>query len=288
MLLGAHLSIAGGLEQALLLARQYRFKTLAMFVRNQRQRRVPRLAEQTVKTFRATRNRLGISPVVAHGSYLVNLAAETDVRARSIDAVREDLFRCKRLGIEYLVIHPGSHADIHRGVRLIAAALDVVLKATLPRPPRILLETTAGAGHQVGKRFEELVEILALLHRPEHAGVCLDTCHVFAAGYDVRTEQAYQATMGRFEKLLGLDRLFAIHVNDSVGELGSQVDRHTHIGRGKIGLKGFVNFVNDPRLAAIPFILETPKGKTPSGRDWDSVNAAALRRLVRGRNTLSP
>lgn len=281
MLLGAHLSIAGGLDQALLLAGQYRFKTLAMFVRNQRQWRVPPLADQTVEAFRATRRRLEISPIVAHGSYLLNLAAQTPVRDMSIDAMRDDLLRCKRLGIEYLVIHPGSHPDAHTGARLIAAGIDEALAACLPQPPRILLETTAGAGHQIGGRFEELAEILASLRQGELVGVCLDTCHIFAAGYDVRSQDAYQATMGRFEKLLGLDRLFAIHVNDSISDLGSRIDRHTHIGRGKIGLRGFANFVNDPRLAAKPFILETPKGKTPSGRDWDRVNAATLRRIAR-------
>jgi deoxyribonuclease-4 len=322
MLLGSHLSIAGGLSNALREARRYHFATMAMFVRNQRQWACPPLTEEAVGEFRLLRRKLGIGPVAAHGSYLLNLCGEEEIRRKSIAALGEDLIRCERLGIDYLVIHPGSRADVKEGVRLIAEGLSEVMRGEMegagdvgratglaapracctrnpriesaarvqPPPPRlsctpytmILLETTAGAGHSIGGRFEELAEVLSLVSPPERVGVCLDTCHVFAAGYDIRSPQAYAETMSRFDAAIGLARLKLVHVNDSKGDLGSRLDRHEHIGEGKIGLEGFANLVRDERLAAVPLILETPKGKDPRGRDWDRLNARALRGLVKG------
>ena len=283
MLLGAHLSIAGGLHEALRAARRYRFNTLGLFVRNQRQWACPPLSEQAVLAFRSLRRRLGIAPVVAHGSYLLNLCGRPLVRRKSIAALAEDRRRCGRLGIEYLVIHPGSHADAGEGGRLIAEGLRHVLDASAGAGTAVLLETTAGAGHSIGGRFEELAEALERAASPGLLGVCLDTCHVFAAGYDIRTPQAYARTMSRFDAVIGLSRLKAVHLNDSRGELGSRLDRHEHIGKGRIGLEGFAHFLHDPRMERIPLILETPKGKDPRGRDWDRVNAGAIRRLHRAR-----
>jgi len=282
MLLGSHLSIVGGIHNALIAARKYGFDTVAVFVRNQRQWRTPPLTEQAVKTFRRTRKKSRVAPVVAHGSYLVNLAGSRKVRRKSILAMHEELNRCGRLGIEYLVIHPGSNEDPQAGIRLIADALNRIMDGCRHRRPKILLETTSGAGNSIGRTFEQLAEILLLLRRPRRFGVCLDTCHVFAAGYDIRTYQAYQRTMKELDRVIGLDRLLAIHLNDSLRDLGSCIDRHAHIGRGKIGLAGFANLVNDPRLANVPMTLETPKGKDDSGIDWDEVNAQAIRALVRG------
>ena len=316
MLLGAHLSIAGGLCEALRAARKYRFETLALFVRNQRQWAAPPLAHEAAEEFRSLRRRLGIGPVVAHGSYLLNLAGEPTVRRKSLAALAEDLRRCGRLGIEYLVIHPGSRADAGEGMRLIAEGLREALAAATaaasPAPeaaaasgatapagcagPAILLETTSGAGHSIGGRFEELAEILALAGAPAgpdarrvgageagapRLGVCLDTCHVFAAGYDLRTPHAYAQTMARLDAAVGLWRLKAVHLNDSLGDLGSRLDRHAHIGKGRLGLAAFANLVRDERLAGVPLLLETPKGKDRRGRDWDRVNAGAIRRLAR-------
>lgn len=283
MLLGAHLSIRGGLHHALLRAGEHGFGTAAMFVRSQLQWRVPPLDDEAAATFRRTRRRLGISPVVAHGSYLVNLAGRPAIRRRSIAAVRADLARCGRLGIEYLVLHGGSRQDADEGTRLIAEAVNEVLDALACRRPKLLLETTAGMGSSLGCTFEQLAAILERIGCPRRVGVCLDTCHVFAAGYDIRTPRAYRRTMAHFDELIGLDRLRAIHLNDSRGALGCRRDRHEHIGRGCIGRRGFANFVNDPRLAHVPMILETPKGKDPRGRDWDEVNAQTLRKLVRPR-----
>jgi deoxyribonuclease-4 len=283
MLLGAHLSIAGGLHKALERARALGFATLALFVRNQRQWRSPALTDQAAETFRRTRARLGIGPVVAHGSYLLNLAGDDRVRNPSLEAAGEELDRCGRLGIEYYVFHPGSFGEGSRacGLARLVEALDALVDRCRHAQVKVLLETTSGAGHQVGGTFEELAEVLGRVRRPERFGVCLDTCHVFAAGYDIRTLAAYADTMGRFDRIVGLDRLLAIHLNDSLGRLGSHLDRHTHIGKGKIALAGFANFVNDGRLSAVPMLLETPKGTRKDGKDWDAVNAAALRRLVR-------
>ena len=282
MLLGSHLSIAGGIHNALIVAHRYGFDTVAVFVRNQRQWRTPPLTRRAAETFRRTRKKLRIGPVVAHGSYLINLAGSREVRGKSILAMREELNRCGRLGVQYLVIHPGSNEDPKAGIRLIADALNRVMDGCPHRRPKILLETTSGAGNSIGRSFRELAEILALLRRPRRFGVCLDTCHVFAAGYDVRTAIGYQHTMKELDRFIGLDRLRAIHLNDSLKGLGSRIDRHAHIGRGRIGLAGFANFVNDPRLSQVPMILETPKGKDDSGRDWDQINAEAIRSLVRG------
>jgi len=281
MLLGAHLSIVGGVHRALLVARGHGFDTVAMFVRNQLQWRARPLPEEEVRRFRRTRRRCGITPVVAHGSYLVNLAGSDPVRRRSMLAMRDELDRCGRLGIEFLVIHPGSHPDPTAGVSRIAGALNEIVAACPHRRPKVLLETTAGAGNTIGRTFEQLAQILSRLDRPRRFGVCLDTCHVFAAGYDLRTPRAYEQTMMTLIERTGLPRLGAIHLNDSVHGLGSRRDRHAHIGTGRIGSRGFVNLLNDPRLAEIPMILETPKGKDDRGRDWDEINAAAVRRLLR-------
>ena len=281
MLLGSHLSIGGGLHNALLAAGRYGFSTVAMFLRAPTQWVRPRRTDEAIATFRRTRRRLGISPVVAHGSYLVNLAGRYALRRKSITATRDDLATCGRLGIEYLVLHPGSRADTDEGIRLIADALNEIFDRLPYRRPKVLLETTAGAGQGLGGRFEHLAGILALIRRPRRVGVCLDTCHVFAAGYDLRTPATCRRTLDEFDRTIGLDRLAAIHLNDSLGPLGRRRDRHTHIGHGHIGRRGFGCLVRDPRLATVPMILETPKGLDDRGRDWDEVNARTLRALAR-------
>ena len=300
MLIGAHLSIGGGMHKALVSAAEYGFDTVAVFVRNQAQWHVPVLSDAAIAEFRRTRAELGISPVVAHGSYLVNLAGLPHIRGKSIEAMVADLDRCRRLGIEYLVFHPGSRPDAEEGIRLIAEGVSEVLArvgngdwlrsgepsaASVPVAishfPMILLETTAGMGNSIGHTFEQLAAILDRIDPPARAGVCLDTCHVFAAGYDIRTPAAYQQTMAAFDRIVGLDRLRAIHVNDSLKGLGCHLDRHAHIGKGMIGRPGFRNLLTDQRLARVPMILETPKGEDDKGRDWDAVNAAILRRLAK-------
>ncbi len=280
MILGSHLSISGGLHQALEVAAGYGFDCVAMFVRNQRQWRAGALSDKAIATFREVRRQSGLAPVVAHGSYLVNLAGKDDIRRKSIAAMRDELDRCERLGIEYLVFHPGSHERVDEGIVLVADALNEIV-TDCPGQTKILIETTAGQGNYLGRTFEQISDILARLEMPERFGVCLDTCHVFAAGYDIRTPEAYRRTMDTFDRVIGMGKLPAIHLNDSVKGLGSRIDRHAHIGLGQIGLQAFAEIVNDPRLADLPMILETPKGADEAGRDWDEVNAAALRGLIR-------
>lgn len=278
MILGAHLSIAGGLEQALVKAGEYGFDAVALFLRNQRQWAASPMSEQTVEAFRRLRQELNIQAVVAHGSYLLNLAGQGEVYRRSMDAMVDDLERCRRLGIEDLVIHPGSCEDEQAGLERISQAVRELLDRSA-RSVRVVLETTAGQGACLGWRFEHLAEMIRRCGRPARVGVCIDTAHIFAAGYDIRSAEAYEQTMTQFERIVGLERLRVVHVNDSTRELGSRVDRHAHIGHGQIGLTAFHSLVNDARLAAVPLILETPKGEDEQGRDWDAVNARRLRRL---------
>jgi len=283
VIIGSHLSISGGLHKALERAADLQFDTVAIFVRNQRQWRAPALTDEAVARFRRTRRRLRIRPVVAHGSYLINLAGAGLVRRRSIRAAADELDRCARLGVDFYVLHPGSpgQSGRGRGIARVAEAVNGLLARCRSRRVKLLLETTAGAGHALGGSFEDLAEILAGVRRPRRVGICLDTCHVFAAGYDLRTRAAYEATMQRLETVVGMERLYCLHLNDSLFPLGSRRDRHAHIGRGRIGSAGFAHVVNDPRLRGLPMILETPKGRTESGRDWDEVNARAVRALAR-------
>ena len=285
MLIGSHLSIAGGLHKALEKADSYGFPCAAMFVRNQVQWRASRLSAQAIEKFTATREQLNIGPLVAHSSYLINLAGLADIRRKSIAGLKEDYRRCSLLGIEYLVFHPGARKNTDKGIDLIAAALNRIAAncAVGGEYPQILLETTAGQGNGIGHTFEQIGAILAQLDEPSRFGVCMDTCHIFAAGYDIRTPATYKKTMAEFDGAIGLHRLKAIHINDSRRPLGSRVDRHAHIGRGEIGTAAFGNFVNDKRLASVPMILETPKGLDEKGRDWDQINAAILRKLIRKR-----
>ena len=280
MLLGSHLSIAGGLHRALEAAGACGFDAVALFLRNQVQWRCRPLDAEAVAQFKRIRKAVGIVVVVAHGSYLVNLAGLAPIRRKSIRAMIEDLDRCGRLGVEYLVIHPGSRRGAGEGIDLIARALNEIFAACDHRRPKILLETTAGAGNTLGRSFEQLAAILARVDRPRRVGVCLDTCHIFAAGYDIRTPVACKRMLDEFDRVIGLDRLKAIHLNDSRRELASRVDRHAHIGLGEIGLEGFAALVADPRLARVPMILETPKGLDDQGRPWDAVNAEVIRAMV--------
>ncbi len=279
MLIGSHLSIAGGMHHALLQAAGYGFRSVALFVRNQRQWRAPPLDGAAVRTFHAVREETGIGPVVAHGSYLVNLAGEPATRKQSIAATAADLRRCERLGIEHLVVHPGSHPDTAAGIGMIAAGLNAAVAAAGNTGPRILLETTAGQGNCIGHRFEHLAAILARLAKPDRFGACLDTAHVFAAGYDIRTKAGWDRTLRAFENTVGTRRLRALHCNDTPCPLGARKDRHAHLGAGRIGVAGFRAIVNDPRLRGRPCILETPKGTAPDGRDWDEINATFLQDL---------
>jgi deoxyribonuclease-4 len=278
--LGAHQSIAGGTPRAVERGLEVGCRVLQIFVKNSN-RWVGRPIERPeARAFRSATRGAGLARVVAHTSYLINLASPAaELRRRSIEALVEEIDRCQRLGIPDLVLHPGSHCGEGEsaGVARIAASLDEVFDRTAGGRVRILLETAAGQGSCVGHRFEHLRDILGAIRTPRRVAACFDTCHVHAAGYDIVSARGYAETIADFDRTVGLSRLAAIHANDSKKPRGSRVDRHEHIGRGTIGRRGFVNLMTDPRLAAIPKFLETPKDDT---LDFDRKNLAVLRRLA--------
>lgn len=279
MRLGAHESIAGGIHKAFDRAQSVGCDALQIFVRPNRSWAVPPLTDDDVALFRARAVDTGIRPVVAHSSYLLNLASpKEDLWQRSIDTLIIELGRCETLGVPWLVLHPGAHVGTgeETGLARMAQALGDVDAATEGYNSRILLENTAGQGTRLGYRFEHLGWLLDHTAGGERLGICLDTCHMFAAGYDLRTPGGYAATMEGFERTIGLERLKAVHLNDSKGEVGSRRDRHEHIGKGTIGLAGFRRLLNDPRMTGLPGLLETPKGVD---LQEDRENLAVLRSL---------
>lgn len=262
LLIGAHVSIAGGLPEAFARGRAVGCDTIQVFTKNSNQWRARPLSEQEVEAFRAAQRESGIAPVLAHVSYLINIACpERGLFRKSVEALHLEAERAERLGIRYLVLHPGAHLGrgVGEGVKRAAEALDTVHARTPAATLRILLETTAGQGSALGARFEELAALHARVAHPERLGVCLDSCHIFAAGYEIRTAAGYRETLRTFDATVGLHRLMAIHLNDSMGERGSRVDRHRHIGEGRIGREGFRHLLRDRRLRGLPMILETPK-----------------------------
>lgn len=282
--LGAHLSVAGGLENAFASARKAGCDCLQIFVKNQRQWQAPRLREEQIAAYKHAQRETGLEPVVAHASYLLNLASpDATMRERSIKAMIDELQRCEALGVSGLIFHPGAHLSdtMEAGVKRVARSLDEVHRTCRGFRTRILLETTAGQGSTIGYRFEQLAAILNATTAPDRLGVCLDTCHLFAAGYDFRKPEGYAAMMAELDSHVGVTNVYCVHTNDSKRECGSRVDRHEHIGKGKIGQQGFAHFLNDPRWRHVPFILETPKGKDGRGSDLDRVNLKRLRGLMR-------
>ncbi len=282
-LLGAHMSIQGGVHRAIERGEALGCTAIQLFTRNQVQWRAAALAEADCERFRAAWAASGIGPIVAHANYLIDLASADERIARlSLDNLIIEFQRAAALGLRWVVLHPGCHQGRGEevGLRQIADSATRAMEATRDLPVGLLLETTAGQGTSLGWRFEHLARLLDAIGAPERLGVCFDTCHVFAAGYDLRTPDAYEATIGEFHRAIGLEQIRAIHVNDSKRELGSRVDRHEHIGRGKLGRQAFRCLMRDPRFAAVPKLLETPKGSF-CGKGWDPVNLAVLRRLAR-------
>ena len=259
MRLGAQASIAGGISLAVGRAHADGGECFQVFTRSARGWTSPPLLVAEARAFRRE-SRARALPAIAHGSYLVNLATEDSVlRQRSLEAVAEELRRCAALAIPCLVLHPGSHPDVRTGLRRIARALDDIHSETAGLSPRVCLEVTAGPGNCLGHRLEHLEEVLSLVSAPDRVGICLDTCHLFAAGYDISSPRGMTAVLDESILRFGRRRIRCFHLNDSVGPLGCRRDRHAEIGRGTLGLEGFRALVNDARFLQTPAVLETPR-----------------------------
>ena len=279
-LLGAHQSIAGGLHRALERGRSLGCQAVQIFTRSARQWALRPLAEEDVRAFAAARAATGIRALLAHDSYLPNPAAPVEsLRARSVRELIAELERCERLGIPYLVAHPGAHcgAGEDAGLRTAARSLGEVLEACRGFTATIALENTAGQGTQIGWRFEQLGRLCAETRGGERLRVCLDTEHAFAAGYDLRSAAGYTAALAELDANLGIDRIVAFHLNDAKCTLGGRVDRHEHIGRGGLGVGAFRRLLRDRRFRGLPMCIETPKGADLAD---DRRNLAVLRSLA--------
>lgn len=294
---GSHLSIAGSLVNALKEAQDLKMDTVQVFTKNQQQWRVRPLDPAVVADWRAEIRRLGWEGrTVSHASYLINLASpDDDLWAKSIDLMQVEIDRCEELGIPYLVHHPGAYttSDRESGLVRIAEAYAALLDRTAGYRTISCLENTVGSGSNLGRTFEELALLRQMITdrtgRPERVGFCFDTCHAHAGGYDLSTRESGQMVLDEFDEACGLANLRVVHINDSVGDLGSRRDRHAHIGQGTIGggtrfdrlrRSGFTAVVNRPELASVPKILETPKGQTEAGTPLDTLNLRRLRRLA--------
>ncbi len=279
---GAHMSIAGGYERAVVAAHDVGFQAVQVFTKNSNQWNAPALTFEQAGAFRQALERTGIRDTVAHSSYLINLASPDDALwKRSIEAMVVEMQRCHELGIGDLVVHPGAHMGTgeETGLRRIALAIDELHRRTQDLGVTIDLETTAGQGSSLGYRFDHLQSILELVTHPRRLGVCVDTCHIFAAGYSLDRPERYDETIKQLDGTIGIDRLRVWHLNDSSRECGSRVDRHAGIGAGKMGLEPFRHLVNDLRFRHLPMILETPKG-IEDGEDLDARNLRILKQLV--------
>ena len=276
--LGAHMSVAGGLASAFPRALAVGATAVQIFTKNANRWSAPPPTDTEIAAFRKAWQQSGIGPVMAHDAYLINLAATDEANwKRSKTAMREELQRCALLGIPHLIAHPGAHvgAGVDTGIARIRAALSEIFAESDPAV-RLLLENTAGQGTYLGGEFAQLAQMMEGFG--ERVGICFDSCHAHAAGYDLASAEGYAKTMTEFDREIGFRWLFVFHLNDSQKECGMRVDRHAHIGEGTIGVDGFARLVRDERFLAIPMVLETPKGD--DGEQMDRVNLALLRRLA--------
>ena len=281
---GAHMSIAGGLPLSIERALELKLDTLQIFSKNQRQWRSPPLKEEEVEAVNTAMRGSGLYPLVCHDSYLINLGnPQEEPFLKSVDAFADELVRADRLEVDHLVMHPGSHlkSGEEAGLDRIVKGLDLSWTRFEETGDggkiMVLLEATAGQGTNLGYKFEHLAYLKENISFGERVGICFDTCHVYASGYDIKTPEGYDETMGKFNDVIGISNLKAFHMNDSIKGLGSRVDRHTHIGEGALGPEPFDLIVNDGRFGEIPMILETPGGDV-----YDRKNLALLRGMVRG------
>jgi deoxyribonuclease-4 len=275
------MSISGGHHNAVDAALAFEMTALQIFTKNASRWEAKPIAPESAELFRERYSESGIGALVAHDSYLINMATPDDVLwEKSQRALLDELERSDQLGVPYLVSHPGGHmgSGVDAGVARVAHAINAVLGARPDGKTMILLETTAGQGTHLGRTFEEIAAMIDLVEDKSRVGVCLDTCHIFAAGYDIRDEATFLETVAAFDQIIGLPNLKAVHLNDSKKGLGSRVDRHAPIGEGEIGPTAFELFMNDPRFADVPGILETPKG---DDGEEDRRNMTTLRGLIR-------
>jgi deoxyribonuclease-4 len=291
MRLGAQISTAGGLFKAFERGQDVGCDTVMIFTKSNRQWKAKPLSEDDIRKFRAEDAEYSsIFPVAVHASYLINIGSpDAELREKSYQALKVEVERAEALGIATITFHPGAHmkAGEEAGLENVAGSLGRLLQETEGAETAVCLETTAGTGTTLGYQFEHLAYLLEHSHSEEHPGrlgVCFDTCHVFASGYDFRTAEAYQETMDEFDSVVGLEHIKCFHLNDSKYDLGKRGDRHDHIGEGLIGLDGFSNFVNDPRWSEHPAHLETPKKEEKDDGEeieMDSVNLDTLRKLIK-------
>ncbi|MCL4284222.1 MAG: deoxyribonuclease IV [Fimbriimonadaceae bacterium] len=275
--IGAHMPTSGGLHLALQRGREIGCTAVQVFTSSPQQWKAKPMADEAVERFQQAQAATGIDCVVSHDSYLVNLCATNDeIRAKSIEGLKAEVERCARLGIRWVVSHMGSHlgAGEEAGLQAVAEGARRVFEETSDSVT-LLMETTAGQGSALNYRFEHLATLLESLQGHPRLGVCLDTCHLFAAGYDLRDRESYEATFSELGRWVGLDRVKAVHANDSKKGLGSRVDRHAHIGEGEIGMEAFRLLVNDPRWIEVPILLETPDAET-----MHKVNLERLKSLL--------
>jgi len=280
-LLGAHMSIAGGVDKALLLGKTVDCEAIQIFTKSSRQWAAKPYSKEEIELFTLNRKTTGITTVIAHDSYLLNLGSPDDaLRKRSLAAFIDELERCEALGVSNLVAHPGAHvgAGENEGIKTIARSLDEAHKACPGYSVKVTLEITAGQGSNLGYRFEQIANMIDATKESDRLKVCFDTEHAFAAGYDIRTQEGYERTFTEFNEAIGIERLAAFHLNDSKKEFNSRVDRHEHIGKGHIGVEAFRFLLNDERFWGLPMCLETPKG--PDLKE-DRENLTLLRSLIR-------
>ena len=280
---GVHQSIAAGFDAAVYDASAMGYDCVQIFSGNSNRWANKPIAAPEAQKFKDAIEKTGQFTPLIHDTYLINLASpDPDLLEKSIARFAEELKRAQILGVPQLVMHPGAAKDDSRDVALdrVAKSFDQIFESLPDNTTKVLIETTAGQGSYLGGTFEEIAAIIAACDRKDRLGVCLDTCHVFVAGYDFRTKDLYDAMFENFDRAIGLDRLDAFHLNDTMKALGSRVDRHEHIGKGEIGLDAFALLVNDPKFADKPMYLETPKKETEDGELWDVLNLKTLKALL--------
>ena len=263
-LLGAHVSIAGGIFKALERGESIGCDSIQIFTKNQRQWKAKPYSEKDIVKFKENFKKSRIKKVVAHSSYLINLGSpKKESLTKSRESFIDEITRCHLLSVPMIVVHPGSHLGHgeKEGIKIITESMNFIIEKTSHIDVKILLETVAGQGTNIGYRFEHIKEIMDGIENKQRVGVCFDTAHVFEAGYDIRSKESFQKVLEEFDRIIGLDNLFAFHINDSKTPLASRVDRHTNIGDGEIGLEAFRFLVNNKLFSDHPMILETPGGE---------------------------